>query len=74
MVNRLVEIAKDKKLGYAIDIYPNYGSDATAALRAGNNIRGALIGPGVHASHGMERTHIDGIINTLKLLIGYIGA
>lgn len=72
MVNELVRIAKDKEIGYALDVYPNYGSDASAALRAGNNIRGALIGPGVHASHGMERTHIEGILNTLKLLSEYV--
>jgi len=31
-----------------------------------------LIGPSVHASHGMERTHYDGIEATIKLLIEYI--
>lgn len=72
MVSRFIEIAKEKELNYAVDIYPFYGSDVSAALRAGNNIKGALIGPGVHASHGMERTHIDGIINTVRLLIGYV--
>lgn len=38
----------------------------------GNDIKGALIGPGVHASHGMERTHIDGVLNTMKLILAYI--
>ncbi|GAA0182894.1 M42 family metallopeptidase [Clostridium sediminicola] len=71
MVSRFIEIAKENELNYAVDIYPFYGSDVSAALRGGNNIKGALIGPGVHASHGMERTHIDGIINTVGLLIGY---
>ena len=32
----------------------------------------ALIGAGIHASHGMERTHIEGIINTIKLVESYI--
>jgi putative aminopeptidase FrvX len=72
MVNRLVKLAKDNEIKYALDVYPQYGSDVSASLRAGNNIRGALIGPGVHASHGMERTHIEGILNTLKLLAEYI--
>lgn len=44
-----------------------------AALKGGNNIRGALIGQGVHASHGVERTHVDGLEQTLKLIEGYIG-
>lgn len=72
MVSKLVALAKDNDIKYALDVYPRYGSDVSASLRAGNNIRGALIGPGVHASHSMERTHIEGIINTLKLLIEYI--
>lgn len=71
MVNRLIELAKDNSIDYAVDIYPHYGSDASAALHAGHNIKCALIGPGVHASHSMERTHIDGLINTLNLLINY---
>ncbi|MGL4972188.1 MAG: M42 family metallopeptidase, partial [Culicoidibacterales bacterium] len=57
---------------YAVDIYPMYGSDVVAALRGGNDIKGALIGPGVHASHGMERTHISALKATLELLQAYI--
>jgi len=72
MISKLVKISKDNKIDYATDIYPFYGSDVSAALRAGNDLKGALIGPGVHASHGMERTHKDALINTLKLLINYI--
>lgn len=72
MVSKLIELAKQEKLDYTVDIYPYYGSDVSAALRGGNNIRGGLVGPGVHASHCMERTHIDGLINTLLLLAAYI--
>lgn len=72
MTSRLVELAKADDLRYAVDIYPMYGSDVSAALRGGNDIRGALIGPGVHASHGMERTHYDGVENTMKLILSYI--
>ena len=67
-----INLAKENNLSYAVDIYPMYGSDVSAALRAGNDIRGALIGPGVHASHGMERSHSDAVENTLKLLMAYI--
>lgn len=72
ITNKFIDIAKKLKLNYAIDIYPYYSSDATAALRAGNNIKAGLIGPGICASHGMERTHYDAVENTLKLLIEYI--
>lgn len=72
LTNHLISLAKKATLSYVVDIYPFYSSDVSAALKAGNNIKGALIGPGVHASHGMERTHMDGVLNTLKLLIEYI--
>ena len=51
---------------------PFDSGDVTTALKAGNNIRGALIGSGVAASHGMERTHIKGIINTFELVKAYV--
>lgn len=72
LTNKLVKLAKENKINHAIDIYPYYGSDVSAAMRAGNDIKGALCGPGVHASHGMERTHIDGVEATIKLLIKYV--
>lgn len=72
LTNKLIELAKQNNLNYAVDIYPFYSSDVSAALRGGNDFKGALIGPGVSASHGMERTHLDAVNNTLKLLIAYI--
>ena len=72
MTTKLINLAKENNLSYAVDIYPMYGSDVSAALRAGNDIRGALIGPGVHASHGMERTHYKALENTIKLLLVYL--
>lgn len=73
MTNELIRLAEERKLEYAIDIFPHYGSDGSAALRGGNNIRCALIGQGVHASHSMERTHEEGLRNTLELVKAYIG-
>jgi putative aminopeptidase FrvX len=72
IVSDLVAISEQAKLGFATDIYPYYGSDVSAAYRGGQDFRGGLIGPGVHASHGMERTHKNALENTLKLLLGYI--
>lgn len=69
---RLVKLAKDDMINYKVDIYPYYGSDGSAALRAGHDLRVALIGPGVHASHSFERTHQDAIDNTIKLGIAYL--
>jgi putative aminopeptidase FrvX len=72
MTSRLIALAESENIPYAVDIYPHYGSDASAALRAGSNIRAALIGPGVHASHAMERTHKQAVFNTTKLLAAYL--
>lgn len=72
MTSRLIELAERERLTYAVDIYPQYGSDASASLRGGNNIRAALIGPGVHASHTLERTHEQAIWNTVSLLTAYV--
>lgn len=72
MVTTLINLAKENNIDYAVDVYPMYSSDGSAALRGGNDIKAALIGSGIHASHGMERTHIDGLKNTLNLVYAYI--
>ncbi|WP_274650924.1 M42 family metallopeptidase [Paenibacillus humicola] len=72
MTSRLIELAERDGIGYAVDIYPHYGSDASAALRGGNDIRAACLGPGVSASHGMERTHMDAVVQTAALLALYV--
>lgn len=72
IVKTLIKTAMDNEIDYAVDVYPMYGSDAEASLRAGNDLRHGLIGAGVYASHGYERSHKDGAENTLKLLIAYL--
>jgi putative aminopeptidase FrvX len=72
MISRLIRLAEREGLSYAVDIYPSYGSDASAALRGGCNLRAALIGPGVHASHSVERTHEQALWNTIALLAAYV--
>lgn len=71
---KLVDLAQKNKIPYKVDVYPFYGSDGSAALRAGNDFRVALIGMGVAASHGTERTHIKGIEATIDLCLAYIKA
>ena len=72
VVSKLIEAAKKTEADYAVDVYPYYGSDVEATLRSGVDIRHGLIGAGVYASHGYERSHIDGVYNTLKVLSGYL--
>lgn len=74
VTTRLIETAEKQLLNFAVDIYPRYGSDVDAALQAGYDLRHGLVGPGVFASHGYERTHREGIENTLKLLIAYLAS
>ncbi|MFN4908518.1 MAG: M42 family metallopeptidase [Bacteroidota bacterium] len=68
----LVRLAESNSIAHAVDVYPFYSSDGTAALRAGADVRVGLIGPGVAASHGMERTHVDGITATVDLCMAYV--
>lgn len=72
VTGKLIQTAKEQQIPFAVDVYPFYGSDVGAALRGGNDIRGGLIGPGVHASHGMERTHYSALEGTVKLLAAYL--
>ncbi len=73
VVRGLIAAAEKTGAEYAVDVYPFYGSDVEATLRAGYDIKHGLIGAGVYASHGYERSHRDGVENTLKLLCGYLG-
>ncbi len=72
VVGKLIDAAKKMDADYAVDVYPHYGSDVEATLRSGVDIRHGLIGAGVYASHGYERSHIDGVYNTLKVIAGYL--
>lgn len=72
LTSKLVNLAKENDVKFVLDIFPYYGSDIGAAWHSGVDCAGALIGPGVHASHGMERTHLDAISNTMKLLFAYL--
>ena len=67
-------IAAAEKMGanYAVDVYPFYSSDVAKTLTAGHDVKHGLIGAGVYASHGYERSHMDGAVATLKVLAGYI--
>lgn len=69
---KLVGLCQENKIPYQVDIYPFYGSDASASLRAGHDFVAGLIGPGVDASHSYERTHKDSIIATANLALAYV--
>ena len=73
VVGKLIDAAKREGADYAVDVYPHYGSDVEATLSGGADLRHGLIGAGVYASHGYERSHKAGVENTLKVLKGYLG-
>lgn len=73
LTGKLISLAKEASLPYCVDIFPYYGSDIGAMWSAGHDVPGALIGPGVHASHGMERTHADALMATVELILLYFG-
>lgn len=69
LTTQLMKLATKAKIDAVYDVYPHYGSDATAANRGGANCKTALIGPGVAASHGMERTHINSLSKLKKFIL-----
>ena len=70
--NHLVQLAKNNDIQYKLDIYPYYGSDASAAMRAGAEVKHALLGAGIESSHSYERTHIDSVEQTHKMVDIYL--
>ncbi|MFC6347811.1 M42 family metallopeptidase [Vagococcus carniphilus] len=70
--NHFVELCKKDNIPYQLDIYPFYGSDASAAMRAGADVKHGLIGAGIEASHAFERTHNDSIVATEQLVTKYL--
>ena len=72
LTRQLVVLAQEHGIDYRVDTYPFYGSDVSQALRAGYDIRGALVGPGVDASHSFERLHRDSLRETARLLLAYL--
>ena len=72
MRKKLTDLATQHNIPVKTDVYPYYSSDGSAAWRAGAQFRVALIGAGVGASHGSERSHQIGIEASIRLTIAYI--
>ena len=72
LTDRLVSCAKEAGVDFVEDVFYRYGTDANAAVRAGNNIQAAAFGMGTFSSHGMERTHVQAVMDTAKLLAAFI--
>ena len=68
----LVALAKEQDIPFKLDIYPFYGSDASAAMSAGAEVKHALLGAGIESSHSYERTHIDSVVATERMVDAYL--
>ena len=72
LTSKLIDTAKKHNIDYAVDVYPYYSADVDAALAGGSDFKHGLIGAGVYASHGYERSHVNGVIGTYELLKNYL--
>lgn len=72
LTNRMIGYARKAGCDYAVDVFYRYGTDGNASVRAGNNLRACAFGMAVYCSHGMERTHLTGLENTMNLLLAYV--
>ncbi len=72
LTRRLLLLAAEAGVPAQRDVYNFYRSDVASAIESGAEMRAALIGFGVDASHGHERTHLDGIRHVAELLTVYL--
>jgi peptidase M42 family hydrolase len=72
LTRKLLRLCEDLGIPAQRDVYSHYRSDNAAALESGAETRTALVGFGVDASHGHERTHLDGIRNVSELVAAYL--
>ncbi len=74
LLRELQDAADRAHVGYVTDVFtPHYGSDGDTSIVAGYDVRHGAIGPGTANSHGYERTHMEGLDNTYRLLLAYLG-
>ena len=71
-VRQLKALAEAENIPYRIDAYQNYGSDASCCVKSGKDVRALCFGPGAEATHNYERTHMDSVKASLRLLKAYL--
>jgi peptidase M42 family hydrolase len=67
----LLALCRDHRILHGRDVFRYYRCDSASAVEAGNDIRTALVTFGVDASHGYERTHLEGLRRTAQLVTAY---
>ncbi len=71
LTHELIDLCNAHGIEMRRDVFSFYFSDSAAALRAGFDIRHALIGFGADASHGWERTHLSSLNAVAELVTLY---
>jgi peptidase M42 family hydrolase len=72
LTRKLAGLAAEHELDAVRDVFEFYRSDGAAALEAGAHARVALLGFGVDATHGHERTHLRGLEELAQLVALYL--
>ncbi|WP_370327864.1 osmoprotectant NAGGN system M42 family peptidase [Euzebya sp.] len=72
LTRRMTAMCNHLGIPHTRDLFTYYRSDIAAALEAGAEMRAALIGFGTDATHGWERTHLDGLERIAQLVAGYL--
>lgn len=72
LLKKMTDLCMDHNVAYRLDSYPYYRSDTNSALVAGHDLRHGLIAFGVESTHGYERTHMDSLLATAKLIALYM--
>jgi peptidase M42 family hydrolase len=72
LTRKLTRLAAEFGIPHMRDVFDYYRSDLATALEAGADTRTALLGFGVDATHGHERTHVDGLRHLALLVALYL--
>jgi peptidase M42 family hydrolase len=71
LTHKPIDLCKHHGIEHRRDVFKYYRCDTASAVEAGNDLRFALVGFGTDASHGYERTHLDGLAGLTRLLVAY---
>lgn len=71
MLQKLKGLCRKYGIAHQVDVFRYYYSDANSAVKAGHDVRDALITFGTDATHGYERTHMSSLESLARLLCVY---
>jgi peptidase M42 family hydrolase len=71
LLHKLTQLCQSHNIEFKRDILNYYYCDSASAIEAGSDIRTALIGYGIDASHGYERVHMDSLYAVTEVLTIY---